>query len=262
MEKEKPASFRYGSALKGVIDDKHVTRVAIGLGVLLIIGGIFLGIRTNRAELASLPGYNPSYLSPATSAPASSPEAMPTSQSTPDTQPNNPKANSDSTKEATRHKAKKITSSMLASPSNKTSPLPGFSPESGLPFYTAVAILPNYLPAFIASPTPSPISELEPSPTPTAQQTISVNLAVSGKSYRLAVHLQTTVLEVLQAATKQGLSYKTQHFSGLGDKIIEINGQTEGGGYFWTYTVNGVFASKGVTNQTVSEGDVIVWTLS
>lgn len=253
---------------KTVVHDKSLSRMAtpliIALGLLLVAGGIIFGLRQDK-PIVSLPDYSPKYASPsptpspvaspATPTPSASPVASPSASPTVVIQPTpSHKSKRHTYKHPKRAKAKKsvavapivkgvATSKPVAS---QPSPLPTFLPE-----YQPVVSLPDFQPQYV-----------QPSPSPTAKQTVTVHLSVAGRSYTTEVQPGATVLQVFQSLTSQGLSYKTKSFSGLGELVTEINGQAENGSQYWKYSLNGIFATKGVSNQTVSEGDMIVWTLS
>lgn len=240
-----------------------INSVILGLGILLLVGGIVLGMRQQNSTVIGLPEYSPIFISPADSlsveaSPASGAEETNLSavaEITPspiiETSPtgsvpivDNPPA-----------KVKGVaTSQTLPVPKSNTETqrLPvavtietSANAKANLPIYQPVEVLPDFSPAFV-SPSPS--------------QTVS--LVVSGQTYSVQIQSGMTVLAVIQAATKQGLTYRLQEFSGLGSMIVELNGQAQGNNRYWTYAINGAFATKGVSSQTVNANDQIVWTLS
>lgn len=248
MADQSPNQQTGPSATKGPIPDKYFAPVAVGLGILLIIGGIYLGV-TNNQKVTQLPNYSPVFVSsPVTVAPT--PAAAlpsPTAQAT-STPPS-------TRQEATSTKGGVVTPSRVKAVAKPKvgvqTPLPLYSPQAPLPLYSPGLPLPDYQPQFVS-----------PSPSPVAPATVSVNLQVPGRTYTISVRNNATVLQVFEEATRVGLSYRSHDFQGLGKMIIEINNQAQGNGQWWTYTINGVFAQKGVSTQTVGPGDTISWTFS
>lgn len=241
------------------------TPALLGLGILLLIGGIVLGMRNQNPRIVDLPEYSPIYISPASSSlppeesPVSSPKtangspiadlaARPVIQASPvalapaGRQLSSPKVRGSATVEGP---TKPIIGPVVR-------PVPSTPAtiqiiNSNLPPYQPTEVLSEFSPQFVS-----------PSPSPT--QTVSLSLP--GKQYTIAIRSGITVLEVIQIASQQGLSYRIQEFSGLGSKVVELNGQAEGNSKFWTYTINGIFATRGISSQTVTVNDQIVWTLS
>lgn len=261
--------------------EKWLVPVAVGLGLLLIVGGIaLLGLK--KKQVAQLPDYSPVFVTPQAS-PSVSPSASPTPEPSP-TPTQMPAEPENQTKGGIANGTVKGTTTvkkqamcatgylscndMVNASGRTTKPtsapqqplaLPAYEPQyigSELPSYqpnSGTSQLANYQPQY--EPLPSP------SPTPTVKQTISVSLVVPGKTYALEVRKDATVLELFQTAKSQGLSYATQSYSGLGEQITQINGQSQGDGKYWLYSINGRFATKGASVQTVNENDRVTWEL-
>jgi hypothetical protein len=229
---------------------RFLAPLAVGFAVLLVIGGIALGLRNNDDEVANLPDYSPAYVTPSDSSPSGtnvspSPVASPSPQST-----------NSSNQVATEQKPKQVAiakkqpapsvkgASTTTTASGQT--LPDYQPQYALPAYTPQSALPAYTPQF-----QSP-----------EKQTISVRIVVPGRSYTVAVAPDSSVLEALQAARQSGLTFKTEYYAGMGEKVVEMNGVKEGDSKFWLYDINGAFATKGISATTVQNNDTITWKLS
>lgn len=272
--------------------NRALTPAAIGLGLLLIVGGIVLGIRSRNQQVAQLPEYEPIFDTPATvmspvitspaptveptPSPAESPSATPTPAASPSEMPqiaSNPVGQvttkggqvSSSVKQPTYKTASAVKkqSTQAVSAQQPNQPQPSPTPSTQLPEYQPVVVLPEYQPQFI---TPSPSPAVSPTPTQTSsnqtqQQTVTTTLNTPGHSYRVTVSRGSTVLAVLQEATRLGFSYRTQQHTTYGSQVIEINGQSQPANQYWVYTINDGFA-LGVSSQTVNDGDVIVWKLT
>jgi hypothetical protein len=225
--------------------------VLIGLGVLLIVGGIALGLRNHdSSKIVDLPDYSVETPGPSgevSETPAESPtpteeSASPTPAS-PDNQPSSAPVvakSSSQTRKVAAQPVKKITATSTVQP--VSSSLPEYSPV-----YQAVVGLPEYQPQVS-------------SPSPTAQ-TITIRLVTPGHTYTIEAYQTVTVAALMQAARSQGFSYETKQFS-FGSLVTSINGQSEGNGKYWTFTKNGDFSQLGIDAQTVSNGDVIAWSLA
>ncbi len=233
--------------------EKYGTPLAIALGLLLIVGGITLGIRTNREANKELADYNPVYLTPesSTNSPVVSPSAAVTpsesqvvvAEVTPSPIP---------TKTTTKKSIPKVagTATSKVAPVIKSSPLPAYTPtQSQLSDYQPVVPLSDYQPQFSA-------------PSPEAKQTISVTITVGDSRYSVEVSPGSTILQSMQSARSQGLNFTTKSFTGLGEMVTEINGQSQTNSQYWTFTVNGAFSQSGISSRTLNAGDVINWTLS
>lgn len=249
---------------------------ALALGLLLIVGGLLTLVRGLQKEdetVADLPEYSPAYVSPssASSTTPSSESSSPSptvSQSETARQTPTPAVTSPAPQIATNLRpvpqvkgrdvvrSPKVKSTTRPQPRTMVSPVATVHAEV-LPVYQPIVDLPAYSPQY-SQQTTSPT----PNPTPTAQQTVTVTLSVPGRAYSVAVPAGSTVLTVLEEARKNlGLSYSTEDFGSLGKKITELNGLREGNGQYWFYKVNGSYASKGVSSQTVNQGDLIEWEL-
>lgn len=109
----------------------------------------------------------------------------------------------------------------------------------------------------------TPVVEVIEEPEPTQ---ISVKLTIQGpgisKSGNINVEAGSSVYQVLKKASQQlDFSFKTSHHGSLGIFVEGIAGVTNNPkiNTYWLYYVNGQFASRGVSLQTVQEGDTITW---
>lgn len=104
-----------------------------------------------------------------------------------------------------------------------------------------------------------PLPEQEPA-------SISVKLVIQGPgistSGKISVQSGSSVYQVLKKGSNQlDFSLKTSQHSSLGifvEGIAGIRNNPKTNSY-WLYYVNGQFASRGVSLQTVQEGDIITW---
>lgn len=109
--------------------------------------------------------------------------------------------------------------------------------------------------------TPVPEEIVEAQPT-----TISVKLLIKGpgisKSGKITVEPNSTVYQVMKKGSHQlDFSLKTAQHNSLGIFVEGIAGVMNNpkANAYWLYYVNGQFASRGVSLQTVQEGDTITW---
>lgn len=100
----------------------------------------------------------------------------------------------------------------------------------------------------------------------TTPATITVTLVIQGPGIsqlgKLSLEDGATVYQVLKQGSKQlDFSLKTSHHSSLGIFVEGIAGVMNNpkANAYWLYYVNGQFASRGVSLQTVQEGDTITW---
>ena len=234
-------------------NDRFLSPAAIGLGILLILGGIVLGLNGNKnKQVANLPEYSPVYVA----SPMTSPE--PTPSPSPSEEPTQAPATADTTvvtqggttagavlgTTAVKTTTQKVAQTTTASLPNY---VPTTSSNNSLPAYQPVVSLPNYEPQY-TSPSPSPVQ--------------SVSLKVPGASYGVIITGEVKIIEVLNAARSHGLRFATQSYAGLGELVTEMNGQTQSDGRFWTYTVNGSCVPRGISSQTVKHGDQVQFYLT
>lgn len=233
-------------------NDRFLSPAAIALGILLILGGIVLGLNGNKdKQLADLPEYSPVYVASPTPSAESSPSPTPTEE---------PTVAPVKSETAVATKGGVIVGKVLGTTTVKTAPkqvaqttttsLPNYVPNSSnvsLPAYQPAVSLPDYQPQY-ASPSPSPIQ--------------SVSLRVPGASYAVQINGEVKVIDVLTAARNHGLHFTTQSYSGLGELVTEINGQVQGDNRFWTYTFNGTCVPRGISSQTVKNGDQVQFYLT
>lgn len=79
-------------------------------------------------------------------------------------------------------------------------------------------------------------------------------------TYRIPVLSHTTVLDAMNAyATTIDFTFSGSEFPGLGLFVEEINGQRNGGGYYWTLFINNELSEKGVSQMEVSPSDTVEW---
>ncbi|MCA9375472.1 MAG: DUF4430 domain-containing protein [Candidatus Doudnabacteria bacterium] len=155
--------------------------------------------------------------------------------------------------------------------SGTTSPEPG---EQSTPLETERITEGNAISSETPTPepepteTPAPRKDTAPKETPASpapkeeKQEISVRLTISGPgggAYTVTTTQGTTVESVMRSAT--GLVFVTKPFAGMGSFVESINGvaNNEAAGLYWTFYLNGAFASRGISAQTVNDGDQIEW---
>lgn len=235
------------------IAERYVAPLAVALGVLLIIGGIILGIRRND-DVAQLPEYSPVISSAAPNATPSvqastTPTGSPTGEvkivELPSTSSNTKGGVNYAPTSAAKKQAQQPAYKAAVAPKQSQS-LPEYKAESSLPDYQPNSNLPAYQPTTVATP---------------EKQTVTVALKSPGRSYNVEVMPGSTVQQVMQAARSAGFIYETKQFD-FGVLVTSINGQSQTNTQYWKYEINGVFASKGISEQTINAGDTIVWTLS
>lgn len=95
---------------------------------------------------------------------------------------------------------------------------------------------------------------------------IQVKLIIQGpgvsKSGKISVKSGATVYQVMKQGSQElDFSLKTSHHSSLGIFVEGIAGVINNPktNLYWLYYLNGQFASRGVSLQTVQEGDIITW---
>ena len=96
----------------------------------------------------------------------------------------------------------------------------------------------------------------------TEQSTVQAERAtirVSGQDYPVTISSDMTVLAALKATA--GLTIETKTFTGIGDYVSAINGQSEGDGKYWLYSINGQEATEGVSTAKIKAGDTIEFNL-
>lgn len=92
---------------------------------------------------------------------------------------------------------------------------------------------------------------------------IDAHLTIEGVLAPRAVTVAagTTALEMLRAESeKTGFALIEKEYAGLGSLVEEIGDLKNGtDGRYWTYSVNGIFASVGADNYELKPGDAIEW---
>lgn len=249
--------------------NRHATPIMFTLGLLLVIGGVVLGQRQDNKnnDIVVLPDYSPVISTNSPTALKSilpTPFASPLSTDVPSPVPSSPvltqalpsplpSVAAINTVKTSPIKSK--TAKIIAKPKNaKPSSAPPADASTSLLAYaptilevTATSPLPDYSPRYIEN---------------NPEKKVTVTLAVAGKTYSTQIKENSTVIEAMEALKERGLSFRTQHFPGLGEQIIEINGLAQGSGKYWLYTINGTLATQGASTQKVTETTVITWALS
>lgn len=124
--------------------------------------------------------------------------------------------------------------------------------------------------SIVPTPSPSPPSSTAPTPTQPAKEqpvpaSMHIRFSIGGpKPSQFTVDAPTgsTVEQVMQIARKKKLlSYTTSGYSGLGSLVEGINGvqQDTKAALYWSYKINGVYASLGVSSQNLKDGDFVYW---
>lgn len=231
---------------------RWTTALILSLGVLLIVGGIYLGLRRSPSgEVVSLPDFIPSTAS--TIAPT--PTALTASASSPsitdrDTAKVSPRPSLPQATQAPRAITAATTSprprvaSRITRPETKAAssnlPTTPPTPSPALPDYQPAVVLADYQPQYVGTSSPVTIR--------------MINLKVGTREYSLEPRAGMTVIGLLDAAASQGLTYKTRQTS-FGPMIIELNGEAGD----WVYTVNRQCVNLGAHQQLVYGGDTVNW---
>jgi hypothetical protein len=230
----------------------NLAPLAIGLGILLIIGGIYLGLTSRKEKIGTLPAYSPVVVTPLAKISSPSPQLTDDSHDTGNTVAVVPTETGDQTTDQGVVKGtstQKKTTNKTSTKVQIQSPLPIFTPSLPLPEFSPVVALPDFQPQFV-------------NPEPSVKQTDTISLVVPGTRYQVEVTKGSVVLTVLNSAKAQGLIFQSTNFGSLGELITSINGQSQSSSKFWTYTVNGTCANKGVSFQTISDGATVTFVLT
>lgn len=122
--------------------------------------------------------------------------------------------------------------------------------------------------------TPAPPPEPTESPPPKdntqkntepAPKKINVKIAVNspeGKtSYTASIEEGATTEAAMNAAKKNGFSYTSKQYAGLGTYVSALNGLTEDtkNGFYWIFYFNGCKSTAGISSTTLHAGDTILW---
>lgn len=156
-----------------------------------------------------------------------------------------------------------------SSPFSVSSPVSSSKPVASIPS-SATAPVPVVTPPVPSQTTPivsdPPASKPIPSVTPPVKPAaLHIRFAIGGPhpfAFTVDVSAGSTVETAMQKArSKKLLTYTTSVYSGLGTFIESIQGVTSDkkAGLYWSYKVNGVFASVGVSSYKLSDGDLIFW---
>lgn len=236
------------------VDRDWITPALITVGVILIVSGVAFATINRKKTVAALPEYRPSAASSSPSGISSplifSPTDLPPTLPNLESLPSPVQTSTNPVPTPIRLPVAPTVITQIPRP--VTAPVN--SGSTSLPEYRATeesglsTVLADYQPQFISP--------------PSVVATVSARLVVPGASYSLTIDQGKTVSELMKTATSSGFRYETKHFSDLGDLVVAINGQAQAGSQFWTYTVNGTFASQGISSQIVNNGDVISWNLS
>lgn len=97
-------------------------------------------------------------------------------------------------------------------------------------------------------------------------QTIQVTLKVHGpkgtQQFEITTQKDASVYEIMKLAQKKfDFSFKVSKHASLGLFVEEIEGTRNNpvSNVYWLYYLNGQFASRGISNQHVQGGDIILW---
>ncbi len=127
------------------------------------------------------------------------------------------------------------------------------SSEASLAQSTTSGPVPSVLPTSKASSTSQETAHTQ---ITTAEATFVVN----GNSYPVAVTSGETIASAMQALEANGsITYTEKEYPGLGEFIESIDRKGSANNYYWMLYVNGVQSQTGVSETTLSPGDVVAW---
>lgn len=108
----------------------------------------------------------------------------------------------------------------------------------------------------------APAQQRAPS-TSTAQRTAPqgphITIAVGTSSYVVAASSSETVLDVMNAAKADGLTFTGENYPSLGLMVDTLGGVPPRDGYSWFLYINGKSSDVGASSARVSPGDAIEW---
>lgn len=87
----------------------------------------------------------------------------------------------------------------------------------------------------------------------------SLRVQIEGAIYVICADGKIPVLEVMQKATTEGLSFSGKEHPSLGFFVDSINGKKAEGGYYWFLYINGESSSTGASQTLVGPGDAVEW---
>lgn len=89
----------------------------------------------------------------------------------------------------------------------------------------------------------------------------AVPVGKSAEEYTVSIAEGSSVYEVMVAAEEKGFVFSSKSFPGIGRYVKSILGIPEDkrAGFYWVYYVNGKYASQGVSDTVVHDGDIIMW---
>jgi len=91
---------------------------------------------------------------------------------------------------------------------------------------------------------------------------IKVTLNAEDKTYTASIVKDGSVYDVMTALTLSSVNpfiFKAKEYPGMGYLIEEINDIKGANGKYWTLYVNGKYATVGVSQYKLNNGDVIDW---
>lgn len=240
---------------------RRLIPLAIGLGLLLIVGGIVFLSSTRNKQVVNLPDYTPDLVTPYSSTAAATPTPTPSTSSVATIIVTSPTPQVAGTQTSGPTNTSRQTSKTSGQTKTKSSPLPQYTPQSELanyqpnseplPDYTPNSSLPEYQPQYSGSDTNSNDNNITVS-----MKITSKNNTV--KTYDLTVNKDATVYEVMQAAQSKGLAFTSTYNTTFGSEQIQyINGD----GPNWIYCINSMTncPNRGVSVIKVQAGDQILW---
>lgn len=86
-----------------------------------------------------------------------------------------------------------------------------------------------------------------------------IPIKVRDTPYLARVSDGANVLDAMNAASSQGLTYSGKQFMGLGLRVDEIGGVRSENGNYWFLYVNGKTSDLGASDMTLKQGDEIEW---
>lgn len=119
----------------------------------------------------------------------------------------------------------------------------------------------NAVKALTGSATPAPSSTPASSVQSVPDDSLHASFAIGERTYDLRFREGETLYQAMRRLEQAGaIAIEGKNFSGLGFFVEGLNGERNGRGNYWIYSVNGVKASVGVEGYRPKAGDRIVWT--
>ena len=86
-----------------------------------------------------------------------------------------------------------------------------------------------------------------------------LTITVGSTTYTVPAKNGETVIDAMNDARKEGLTFSGETYAGLGYMILSINGTKADNGYNWMLYINGTQSAAGASAGHASAGDTIEW---